>query len=110
MKNIWFRFITPLVFTSLVFTSLVLMVWSLNAQAQASAALPQLRALADFPVDVALNVGNDAQRGGISFWGLQDNDVWLAIGKTPSDWPLLFDENMQAKPAFWGVVQGLRGK
>ncbi|MCH8619713.1 endo-1,4-beta-xylanase [Undibacterium sp. TS12] len=99
MKNIWFRFITPL----------VLMAWSVNAQAQASAALPQLKALADFPAGIALNVGNDAQRGGIRLWGLQDSESWLANGKTPSDGPLLFDENMQAKPVFWGVVQGLRG-
>ncbi|MBC3872662.1 endo-1,4-beta-xylanase [Undibacterium flavidum] len=49
-----------------------------------------------------------AQRGGITFWGLLDKDSWLVESKPYPDWPLLFDDQGQAKPAFWGVLEGLR--
>ncbi len=49
-----------------------------------------------------------AQRAGISFWGLLDKDSWLVESKPHPDWPLLFDGEGQAKPAFWGVLEALR--
>lgn len=49
-----------------------------------------------------------AQRGGITFWGLLDKDSWLVEIKPYPDWPLLFDDKLQAKPAFWGVLEGLK--
>ncbi|MFZ6820006.1 endo-1,4-beta-xylanase [Undibacterium sp. Ji22W] len=49
-----------------------------------------------------------AQRGGITFWGLLDKDSWLVESKPYPDWPLLFDDQGQAKPAFWGVLEGLK--
>lgn len=48
----------------------------------------------------------------ITFWGTHDAASWLktsnsvggsADGKTPQ-YPLLFDENLQAKPAYWAFV------
>ncbi len=48
------------------------------------------------------------QRGGITFWGLLDKDSWLVESKPYPDWPLLFDDKLQAKPAYWGVVEALK--
>ena len=51
-------------------------------------------------------------RGSISavtFWGLADDRTWLT--HYPVDrpnWPLLFDAELQAKPAYWGVVNPRR--
>jgi endo-1,4-beta-xylanase len=40
---------------------------------------------------------------GITFWGLADDDTWLdSFGRT--DYPLPFDMDLQAKPAYWGIV------
>jgi endo-1,4-beta-xylanase len=49
-----------------------------------------------------------AQRAGITVWGVWDTDSWLNTADAP-DWPLLFDANFQAKPAYQGVVNGLTG-
>ncbi len=46
---------------------------------------------------------------GVTFWGLADDHTWLR--KFPIarlDLPLLFDEHLQAKPAYWGVVDPTR--
>jgi len=41
----------------------------------------------------------------VTFWGLGDDGSWLkSVPITRDDKPLLFDEQLQAKPAFWGVV------
>lgn len=45
----------------------------------------------------------------VTFWGLADDHTWLA--HYPVDrpnWPLLFDAALQAKPAYWGVVNPRR--
>jgi len=42
---------------------------------------------------------------GVTFWGMADDDTWLdsfPIART--DYPLPFDVNLQAKPAYWGIV------
>ena len=39
----------------------------------------------------------------ITFWGLTDDRSWLNNPDEPK-YPLLFDENLQAKPAFFGVA------
>lgn len=52
------------------------------------------------------------QRGGITLWGIADPDSWFA-NLTRSDGvivpgcPLLFDGNLQTKPAFDGVAEAL---
>ncbi len=49
-----------------------------------------------------------AQRAGITVWGVWDTDSWLNTADAP-DWPLLFDANFQAKPAYQGFINGLTG-
>ncbi len=43
------------------------------------------------------------QRGGFSVWGVSDADSWLPDFWGKPDWPLLFDEELNAKPALEGV-------
>jgi endo-1,4-beta-xylanase len=45
-------------------------------------------------------------RAGITVWGVWDADSWLNTADNP-DWPLLFDDNFQAKPALQGFADGL---
>ncbi|GFN30825.1 endo-1,4-beta-xylanas [Paenibacillus curdlanolyticus] len=41
----------------------------------------------------------------VIFWGQDDGHTWLrTFPTTRNDWPLLFDENLQSKPAFWSIV------
>lgn len=51
-----------------------------------------------------------AQRFGITFWGVRDNDSWLRGWpvKTDYEWPLLFDSNYGYKPAYTGFFEGLK--
>lgn len=49
-----------------------------------------------------------AQRGGISVWGIADVDSWRRMSNA-NEWPLLFDDNFEAKPALQGFADGLTG-
>jgi endo-1,4-beta-xylanase len=41
----------------------------------------------------------------VTFWGMADDDTWLDSSPvTRTDYPLPFDHSLQAKPAYWGVV------
>ncbi|HLY41150.1 MAG TPA: endo-1,4-beta-xylanase [Terracidiphilus sp.] len=41
----------------------------------------------------------------VTFWGMADDDTWLdSFPVSRTDYPLPFDMNLQAKPAYWGVV------
>ena len=41
----------------------------------------------------------------VTFWGMADDDTWLdGFPCNHLDEPLPFDQNLQAKPAFWGIV------
>src|SRR5204863_6662075 len=41
----------------------------------------------------------------VMLWGMADDNTWLkTFPITRDDKPLLFDEELQAKPAYWGVV------
>ncbi|WP_117215083.1 endo-1,4-beta-xylanase [Allorhizocola rhizosphaerae] len=45
----------------------------------------------------------------VTLWGSNDNNTWLKNFPFPRlDLPLLFDERLQAKPAYWGVVDPSR--
>jgi len=45
---------------------------------------------------------------GVTFWGEADDHTWLSTFPiTRLDMPLLFDQNLQAKHAYWGVVDPL---
>ncbi len=53
--------------------------------------------------DALKSVKNDVSR--VMFWGIADDHTWLKNRSTPRlDEPLLFDENLQAKYAYWGIV------
>jgi endo-1,4-beta-xylanase len=43
--------------------------------------------------------------GAVTLWGFADNDTWLdSFPIDRVDLPLPFDVNLQAKPAYWGIV------
>lgn len=45
----------------------------------------------------------------VTFWGIADDHTWLkSFPIERLDLPLLFDEQQQAKPAYWGVVDPSR--
>lgn len=45
----------------------------------------------------------------VTLWGLADDDTWLSNYPIPRlEAPLLFDDLLQAKPAYWGVVDPRR--
>jgi endo-1,4-beta-xylanase len=42
---------------------------------------------------------------GVTFWGMADDDTWLdSFPISRLDMPLPFDTGLQAKPAYWGIV------
>jgi endo-1,4-beta-xylanase len=45
-----------------------------------------------------------------STWGIGDKDSWIRTNNGHYDWPLLFDDGYQPKPAFQGVVDALNGR
>ncbi len=45
------------------------------------------------------------RRGGITVWGIADPDSWFA---QDPDWPLLWDGNLQPKPAYEGFLEALQ--
>lgn len=46
-------------------------------------------------------------RAGITFWGVGDADSWLREAFDRPDWPLLFDDQYEPKPAFFGMLEAL---
>src|SRR5581483_12136531 len=41
----------------------------------------------------------------VTLWGFADDDTWLdGFPVTRTDYPLPFDMGLQAKPAYWGIV------
>ena len=41
----------------------------------------------------------------VTFWGMADDDTWLdSFPVVRTDYPLPFDMGLQAKPAYWGIV------
>jgi endo-1,4-beta-xylanase len=45
----------------------------------------------------------------VTFWGMGDDNTWLkTFPVTRIDLPLLFDEQLQSKPAYWGIVDPSR--
>ena len=55
-----------------------------------------------------MDVVPEAQRGGVSVWGIADSDNWLRRHNA-LEWPLLFDDNFESKPALQGIADGLKG-
>ncbi len=45
----------------------------------------------------------------VTFWGMADDHTWLKYFFTKrEDWPLPFDNNLKAKPFYWGMVDPSR--
>ncbi len=48
------------------------------------------------------------QRFGITFWDFNDRDSWLKPRSDVMEWPTIFDESLEPKPAYYGFAEGLR--
>lgn len=59
-------------------------------------------------IDTILKAKDDgANITALVFWGVADDDSWLLspeFSQGRHNMPLLFDENLKAKPAYWGIV------
>lgn len=44
---------------------------------------------------------------GITMWGLRDPDSWLIEFEGRQDWALLFDDDFEPKPAYFGFLEAL---
>ncbi len=59
-------------------------------------------------IDTILKAKDDgANVTALVFWGVADDDSWLIspeFSQGRNNMPLLFDENLKAKPAYWGIV------
>ena len=49
-----------------------------------------------------------AQQYGITFWDFTDRDTWIKGFFDMGDWPTLYDEELQPKPAYAGFRRGLQ--
>ncbi|MWW25217.1 endo-1,4-beta-xylanase [Algibacter lectus] len=49
-----------------------------------------------------------AQQYGITFWDFTDRDSWIDGFFSITDWPTIYDDNLQPKPAYFGVLEGLK--
>ena len=49
-----------------------------------------------------------AQQAGITTWNVGDADSWLRSFIRQNEYPLLFDEKYQKKPAYYGFLDGLK--
>ncbi|MBB4078683.1 endo-1,4-beta-xylanase [Lewinella aquimaris] len=47
------------------------------------------------------------QRYGITFWDFTDRDTWIRGFFDMNDWPTLYDDDLQPKPAYDGFRRGL---
>lgn len=50
------------------------------------------------------------QQYGITFWDFNDRDTWIRPFFKIMDWPTIFDENLDPKPAYHGFAEGLKSK
>lgn len=47
------------------------------------------------------------QQYGITFWDFTDRDTWIRSFFEILDWPTVFDEQLERKPAYYGFAKGL---
>jgi endo-1,4-beta-xylanase len=48
------------------------------------------------------------QQYGITFWDFTDRDTWIKGFFEMGDWPTVYDEDLEPKPAYYGFRRGLR--
>jgi endo-1,4-beta-xylanase len=48
-----------------------------------------------------------AQQYGITFWDFTDRDSWIKGFFDMGDWPTVYDEELEPKPAYYGFREGL---
>ncbi|PWJ41910.1 endo-1,4-beta-xylanase [Sediminitomix flava] len=48
-----------------------------------------------------------AQQFGITFWDFTDRDTWIRPFFNLTDWPTVFDEELEPKPAYYSFAEGL---
>lgn len=49
----------------------------------------------------------DANKFALTVWGMRDSETWLIEFWGQPDWPLLYDDNFQPKPAHTGFLEAL---
>lgn len=55
--------------------------------------------------DVFKSRAENGELSAVTMWGMADDDTWLDGFPVPrTDYPLPFDMQLQAKPAYWGIV------
>lgn len=58
-------------------------------------------------VDIYQAVVPKPQQYGITFWGFNDRDTWIRPFFNLMDWPAIFDDALEPKPAYTGFKKGL---
>lgn len=53
------------------------------------------------------NIVPKEQQYGITFWGFNDRDTWINRFFKMKDWPCIYDDELQPKPAFYGFLNAL---
>ena len=48
------------------------------------------------------------QQYGITFWGFNDRDTWIRRFFKMTDWPCIYDDDLEPKPAFFGFLDALK--
>ncbi len=84
--------------------------WNQTGFSPSDDLLNQQRDLYRFVVGAYFRLVPAAQRYGITLWNLTDKDSWIVTGQGKEDFPTLFSGNYTKKPAYYGVVVGLRNK
>jgi endo-1,4-beta-xylanase len=74
--------------------------------------LPQLAAKYNYVAESYIRNVPEAQRYGITVWGVGDSDSWLRnrLPYHTKDYPLLWDDNYNKKQAYTGFLTGLQLK
>lgn len=54
------------------------------------------------------NIVPEDQQYGITVWGFNDRTSWIKPFFRINDWPTLYDTNLKRKPAYYGLLNGIR--
>ena len=84
--------------------------WNYFGYRASEADLIAQRDLYRFVVGAYYRLVPPAQRTGITFWDPTDKYSWIITNQGKEDAPTLFDATYKKKPAYYGVVVGLRNK